>query len=138
MRLYFRIILPIEPQTNYPEIVPLCFEHARIKGHFKGTPAHCLPDETSLDSKDSCDSARLTLLRQQVELAEQEMRRESAKAKRVEITLQAEQRARVDAEVRCEQVRKGRLLSVEFCSKFYGSSPEIPEVFATVLWCSLK
>ena len=47
----------------------------------------------------------MTLLRQQVELAEQEMRRESAKAKRVEITLQAEQRARVDAEVRCEQVR---------------------------------
>ena len=40
-----------------------------------------------------------------MELAEQEMRRESAKAKRVEITLQAEQRARVDAEVRCEQVR---------------------------------
>ena len=39
-----------------------------------------------------------------MELAEQEMRRESAKAKRVEITLQAEQRARVDAEVRCEQV----------------------------------
>ena len=73
--------------------------------NFQGTPAHCLPDETSLDSKDSCDSARLTLLRQQVELAEQEMRRESAKAKRVEITLQAEQRARVDAEVRCEQVR---------------------------------
>ena len=58
-----------------------------------------------------------------MELAEQEMRRESAKAKRVEITLQAEQRARVDAEVRCEQVRifKGRILSVEFCSKFYGS-----------------
>ena len=77
--------------------------------NFQGTPAHCLPDETSLDSKDSCDSARLTLLRQQVELAEQEMRRESAKAKRVEITLQAEQRARVDAEVRCEQVRNAHL-----------------------------
>ena len=51
----------------------------------------------------------MTLLRQQVELAEQEMRRESAKAKRVEITLQAEQRARVDAEVRCEQVRNSHL-----------------------------
>jgi len=61
-------------------------------------------DSGSIDSKDSCDSARLTLLRQQVELAEQETRRESARAKRVEVTLQAEQRARVDAEVRCEQV----------------------------------
>ena len=41
------------------------------------TPAHCMPDETSLDSKDSCDSARMALLRQQVELAEQEMRKDN-------------------------------------------------------------
>ena len=76
----------------------------KITFGLQDTPAHCLPDSTSLDSKDSCDSARLVLLRQQVELAEQETRRESARAKRVEVTLQAEQRARVDAEVRCEQV----------------------------------
>ena len=63
----------------------------------------------------------MTLLRQQVELAEQEMRRESAKAKRVEITLQAEQRARVDAEVRCEQVR------IFIIRKLF-------EIFARILW----
>ena len=72
---------------------------------FKGTPAHCVIDNDSVESKDSTDSARLILLRQQVELAEQETHRESQRAKRIEATLQAEQRARVEAEVRCEQVK---------------------------------
>ena len=53
-----------------------------------------------------------------MELAEQEMRRESAKAKRVEITLQAEQRARVDAEVRCEQVRNYTMRSCKILNSF--------------------
>ena len=56
-----------------------------------------------------------------MELAEQEMRRESAKAKRVEITLQAEQRARVDAEVRCEQVRNFIITKYsKYSLHFYG------------------
>ena len=58
-----------------------------------------------------------------MELAEQEMRRESAKAKRVEITLQAEQRARVDAEVRCEQVRIFIITKYsKYSLQFYGFS----------------
>ena len=87
----------------------------------KGTPAHCIIDNDSMESKDSTDCARLMLLRQQVELAEQETRTEKTKLKRIEVTLQAEQRARVDAEVRCEQVNQSHLcflVQAEICFKF--------------------
>jgi len=83
----------------------------------KGTPAHCKVDEDSVDSRDSSDSARVVLLRQQVELAEHETRALANKIRRMETILSAEQGARVETEVRCEQLLRQNKELISLLSK---------------------
>ncbi|CAG5094642.1 Oidioi.mRNA.OKI2018_I69.XSR.g13737.t1.cds [Oikopleura dioica] len=88
-----------------------------MKLSLKGTPAHCKLEEDSVDSRESSDSARVVLLRQQVELAEHETRALANKIRRMETILSAEQGARVETEVRCEQLLRQNKELISLLSK---------------------
>lgn len=105
------------PEGEHSKVSQKSSPRKSMKLSLKGTPAHCKVDEDSIDSRDSSDSARVVLLRQQVELAEHETRALANKIRRMETILAAEQGARVETEVRCEQLLRQNKELISLLSK---------------------